>query len=163
MSKYWLKIGLRALVIFGIGMVCVGLFRSTKRTVRRVVDSNADLNIPLAFLPFQFDGAKAGKFERLVIHRSDPRKLSGVDMTIRVTDPAVAAKLASGCNLTVDDPTHLNNNSSFRCADLDATMESFGQVHIQTKNSDDEWVDASTVTLVLPKAVAADLRGKRNA
>ena len=162
MGKYWGKIAFRALVIFGVGMVFVSLFRSTKRTVRRVTDSNVDISIPLGFLPFQFDGANAGKFDRLVLHRSDPRKLSGVDLTIRVSDPAIAAKLAQGCNLTVDDPTRLNNHSSFRCVALDSAMEQFGTVLVQTKDADGDWVDASTVVLVIPKSVAADLRGHGN-
>ena len=161
MGKYWLKIGLRALLIFGCGMLVVGLVRSTKRTVhlsepRGYLDS-------LPFFSFQFDGIKAGKFERLVIHRSDPRKLSGVDMTIRIADPDVAAKLAGGCNLTVDDPTRLNNHSSFWCVELDETMEEFGQVHVRDEDVDGDWVEASTVTLLLPKGVAADLRGRANA
>lgn len=159
MKWYWGKIALTAGAIFAVGYAGMSAFRSTKRQVVRAVESNADLTIPLPFLPFNFDGAKLGTFRKVVLHRSTPENVESVEVTVRVSDPSVLTRLGS-CNLTVDDPSRLNENSSFRCVALDATMENFGSVVVMTRGADGHWTRATSVPLVLPKDVARRIQGR---
>ena len=158
MRWYWVKIGLTSLVIFCVGYAGIRAFRIGKREVVDVVHSNSDITIPLPFLPFRFDGTKLGSFRKVVLHRTAPGTIESVDVTVRVTDGTELANL-TGCQLTVDDPTRLNENSSFRCAVADSSMVPFGTVQVQTRSEGGDWELAATVPLVLPKSVAADIRG----
>lgn len=160
MKWYWAKIGLTAGAIFLVGYSVLGAFKATKRQVVNVVEGSGDVTIPLVLVPFNFDGTKLGTFRKLVIHRSGPEEVSGVDVTVRLTDLAAVERLA-GCHLTVDDPTRLNEHSSFRCVSMDSTMEGFGSMVIQTKDSSGDWVVSTTVPLALPIEVAKRIRGAK--
>ena len=157
MKWYWGKITLTAVAIFAVGYSIMNVAKATKRQVVNVVEGTGDVTIPLALVPFNFDGAKLGTFRRLVIHRSGPDQVSGVDVTVRLSDPGQVAQLA-GCHLTVEDPTRINEHSSFRCVSMDSTLEGFGTMLIQTKDSDGDWVEAATVPLAIPVAVAKRIR-----
>lgn len=159
MKMYWAKIVVTALAIFGVGLVVRKAFVATKRQVVQAVESNADVTIPLPFLPFNFDGAKVGSFRKLVIHRTDPKHVSGVDVSVRLADGSALDRL-KGCQLTVDDPTKVNEHTSFRCATVDSTMEVFGQVFVQTKGDDGEWTQAAAIPLALPRDAAKSIRGE---
>lgn len=158
MKWYWGKIALMALVIFGVGFGGIQAFKATKQKVVSAVESNDDLTIPLPFIPFNFDGSRLGTFRKVVFHRSSPETVQSVDITVRLGD-SVKAPAFSDCQLTVDDPSRLNEHSSFRCAAADSTMESFGSVIVQSKDADGDWATLMAVPLVLPRDVAARIRG----
>lgn len=160
MQGYWLKIAGKALVIFVIGFAAISIVRAGKREVVRVVESASDVTVPLPFVPFTFDGARAGTFRNTVFHRSAPNRLEGVDVTVRLSDLAVLSRL-DGCHATVDDPTRLNERSSFRCVSLDSTMQEFGKIIVQTRGDDGKWVESRAVPLVLPRQVAEDIRNQQ--
>lgn len=157
MRGYWLKIVGTALVIFCVGYAGLSVVRFGKHQVQDVVESARDVTIPLPFLPFKFDGTKLGNFRKVVIHRSSPESVTSVDVVVRLSDQAELAKL-TGCQLTVDDPTRLNERSTFRCAAADSTMEAFGAVRVQT-HSESGWDEVATIPLVLPRDVAKSIRG----
>ncbi|MBM4188201.1 MAG: hypothetical protein FJ206_12935 [Gemmatimonadetes bacterium] len=159
MQGYWAKIGLKAGLIFVVGFAIISTFRSTKRKVVRVVEGTGDVTIPLAFVPFTFDGERLGTFRKLVIHRAGPDEPSGVDVTIRITDRAQLGRLA-GCEVTVDDPTRINEHTTFRCVQAaDSGLEGFGSLVIQTKDGQGRWVDAERLTIKIPSQVAERIRG----
>ncbi len=154
---YWGKIVLTAMIIFGVGYGGISVVRATRREVVRAVETNADITIPLAFLPFNFEGAKAGTFRRVVFHRSSPETVQSVDATVRVTDSTLLEKLR-GCTVTVDDPSRLSEKSSFRCVVSDSLMTAFGSLIIDTMQ-DGEWARAAVIPLVLPLEVARRIQG----
>lgn len=158
MRWYWGKIALTALLIFGVGFGVIEAVKATKRTVVRAVESADDLTIPLPFIPFNFDGTRLGTFRKIVFHRSTPETVQSVEITVRLAD-SVKAMPFSNCQLTVDDPSRLNEHSSFRCSTADSTMEGFGSVVVQSKDEDGDWTTLASVPLVLPKEVAARIRG----
>jgi hypothetical protein len=156
MKWYWTKIVIGALVIFGLGFAGISVVRAGKSRVTRIAESTADIAIPLPFVSFRFDGAKSGNFRKLVIHRSDPHRVSGVDIVVRLTDPSVLHRL-QGCSVTVDDPTRINENTSFRCASGEPDLEPFGKVIIEPSPGA-EASEPTTVELVIPHKVIADLQ-----
>lgn len=158
MKWYWAKIALTALVIFCVGYGGIVAFRATKRTVVSAVESNDDLTIPLPFVPFNFDGNRLGTFRKVVFHRSSPETVQSVDITVRLADSSKTPSFGN-CQLTVDDPSRLNEHSSFRCAKADSTMEGFGSVIVQARDGNGDWNTLMAVPLVLPKDVAQKIRG----
>lgn len=159
MRWYWTKIAVGALVIFVVGYAGLSAVRGASSRVERVVRSNSDLSIPLPFVPFTLDGAELGKFRRLVLHRSDPEHLSGIDLSVRITDPAMLDQLAASCHLTVDDPKRLGSNTSFRCVEPGGPMRVFGEVTLLVRDAEGDWTEARTVPFVLPEHVVVDLEG----
>lgn len=159
MQGYWAKIGIKAGVIFVVGFALISMFRTTKKRVVHVVEGSGDVTIPLAFVPFSFDGERLGTFRKLVIHRTGPEQPSGIDLTVRLTDRGQLSRLG-GCELTVEDPTRINEHTSFRCVgDGDTQLESFGEVMFQAKDEDGDWAEAGRIVLKIPSSVAERIRG----
>jgi len=150
---------LSALGVFAVGFAGLQLFRSGKREVVRVVRSDSDITIPLPFVPFNFEGTKLGNFRKLVLHRSGPERISGVDVTVRLTDPASLDRFRE-CHVTVDNPTQLNENSSFRCVTFDESMTAFGSIRVQTKDLDGNWIETAIIPIALPNEVARSIQGR---
>lgn len=159
MRWYWTKIALAACAIFVVGLAGMRLVQGAQRGVERVVHSSSDLSLPLPFVSFNLDGVDAGKFRRLVLHRSDPERLSGIDVSVRVADAGALATLTAGCHLTLDNPKQIGRNSSFRCVEPDSSMQTFGEVAVQGRDAGGSWVELTRVPLVLPRHVIADLGG----
>jgi|RhiMetdeSRZDD1v2_1073273.scaffolds.fasta_scaffold461008_2 hypothetical protein len=140
MRSYWLRILLRALAVFAIGMIGVALFRHGREKVTQVVAGSGPLSIPLPFVPFQLDGNKLGMVERLVVNRETPKKVSSVDLEVKLDDSLVAQGLA-GCRLAAnlesdsvkpgDLNVHVNrmgDRAFFFCAKSDSALVPFGTV-----------------------------------
>jgi hypothetical protein len=140
MGKYWGKIIFGALLIFGVGFGFVTLFRKGKS----YVESSKDLTIPLgSFIPFKLDGQKVGTIRSLAILRSAPKELNGFDLRIRLSDSAAFTKLGE-CNLSVTDPQHFDERTTFFCLASDSGYQSFGEVRMDLRE------DGNTRTLVRP-------------
>lgn len=135
MGKYWLKIGLRAALIFvvGFGLVSAG------RRMHKSIDSDHDIGIPLgafgAYLPFKFDGTKIGTLRSLTIQRSSPKAITGFTIRARVTDSAAFEKLRD-CHISVTDATHFDERTTFFCARTDSGYQTFGEVRLEFRRSD---------------------------
>jgi len=149
MRWYWIKIGLGALAVFVVGTGIMQAARATRGAVENVTHGGS-FTIPLPFVPFQLDGKEVGKFRRVTFHRADGKQVTGVNISVRVSDPSVLERLATGCQLTVNDPHNLGNNSSFECASDAAGMQPFGDVTVQVKDADGDWVTAGSYPFVIP-------------
>jgi hypothetical protein len=143
MRNYWLRIFLGAFAIFAIGMVGVSIVRKGLAKVNKVVDSTDPLTIPLAFVPFVLSGERLGNLEHVVVNRSSPREVNGVELEIDLADSLLAAGL-SGCKLAANfesDSTEPGINikesrgkDTFSCFPSDSTpanMVAFGEAVFQ--------------------------------
>jgi hypothetical protein len=162
MRSYWMRILLGALAIFSVGMIGVSLWRRGMLKVNEVVAGSGPISIPLPFVPFQLDGHKLGQVERLVVNRDAPKKVSSLDVEVKLDDSLVAQGLA-GCRLAAnvesdssrpgDVNVHVNRLSHkafFFCATNDSSLVEFGTVTLKP--------GGVTVPLLIPQSMADDLR-----
>src|SRR2546427_11374648 len=84
MRNYWVRIMVGALIIFAIGMVGVTLVRRGMVKVNDVVHGSGPISLPIAFIPFEIDGNKLGKLDRVVLERSAPKKISSVRVDVNL-------------------------------------------------------------------------------
>jgi hypothetical protein len=141
MRSYWLRILLGAIAVFAVGMIVVSMIRRGRTRVESVLASSDPISIPLAFVPFQLDGSKLGTLEHAVVNRDSPKKVSSIDLQVKLDDSLVAQGLA-GCRLAAnieDDSSgrgghvnlHVNQlerRTFFFCAPSDSGFEEFGSV-----------------------------------
>jgi hypothetical protein len=137
MDRYWLKIGLGALAVFAIGLVAWQMVERGVTEVRDIAGSDRAISIPLfGVLPFNVEGRRTGKIDRITILRDAPKQISGVVVRVGSADSLVGAEFAD-CSFTVQDPTHLDENTQFRCLKGEAALaglEGFGEVRIETSS-----------------------------
>jgi len=155
MRAYWLKIIAGMLGIFVVGYGIVYTVRRGVQTGRQVVETAEPISIPLAFIPFNLDGVRAGSVRRLTILRDQPKSVTGFRIRVEVADPEVYRVLTSGCVLSVDNPTQLNNRTTFHCQPADSSMVEFGQVEVRAESGG----ASVNVPLYLPPHVVAEFRG----
>lgn len=140
MGKYWLKIGLRAAVIFLIGFSVL----SAGRHFRHTIDSDKDITIPLGgFIPFKLDGLEVGKLRSLTIHRSAPKQITGFGISMRMSDSAMFEKLRE-CRFSVTDPSHIDERTTFFCLKADSGYREFGEIRMSLR------ISGGTQVLVQP-------------
>jgi hypothetical protein len=101
MRNYWMRIALGALGIFALGMIAVSLVRRGLARVNDVVEGSGPISIPLAIIPFQLNGNKLGKLQRLVLYRETPKKVSSVQLEVKLDD-ALLARGLEGCRLAAN-------------------------------------------------------------
>src|SRR6185437_14718673 len=132
MRSYWLRILLGAFGIFCLGMIVVSIARHGRSKVESVIASSEPLSIPLPFVPFQVNGSKLGTLERLTVNRESPKKVSSIELQVKMDDSLVAKGLA-GCRLAANIESdsakpgdvnihmnRLNEKTFFFCATQDS-------------------------------------------
>ena len=161
MRSYWMRILLGAAAIFAIGMLGITLYRRGADKVSEVVAGAGPLAIPLPFVPFELGGNRLGKLERLVVNRDAPKKVSSVDLEVKLDDSLVAQGLA-GCRLAANlesdssKPGDVNIHASrknrpfFFCAGDDSSLVEFGTVTLNPGEIE--------VPLLVPESLADQLR-----
>ena len=162
MRSYWMRILLGAAAVFAVGMIIVTIVRHAKESVSAVVMSSEPLTIPLPFVPFELDGTKLGQLERLVVNRDAPKKVSSVDLEVKLDDSLLVQGLA-GCRLAANlesdsaKPGDVNirahrmdDKAFFFCAKSDSGLVEFGTVNLEPGDV--------TVPLLVPETLAQDLR-----
>lgn len=161
MRGYWIRILLGAFAVFCLGMIVVTIFRHGRNKVEAVMASSSPLSIPLPFVPFQLDGSKLGTIERLVVNRETPKKVSSIDLQVKLGDSLVAQGLA-GCRLAAnvesdssrkDVNIHVNRldeRTFFFCATSDSGFEEFGSVELSPGHV--------KLPLLVPESLADQLR-----
>lgn len=162
MRSYWMRILVGALAIFSVGMIGVTIVRHGMVKVNEVVAGSGPITIPLPFVPFQLDGHKLGRVERLVVNRDAPKKVSSLDVQVKLDDSLVAQGLA-GCRLAAnvesdssrrgDANLHVNrlgHKAFFFCATNDSALVEFGTVTLKPGDV--------TVPLLVPQSLADELR-----
>jgi hypothetical protein len=162
MRNYWLRIALGAAAIFTVGMLGVTLARQGVGRVRGVVEGSGPITLPLAFIPFKLDGQKLGSVNKVVLLRDAPKRISAVELEIKLTDSTLASGLA-GCNLAANfeaehKPGGVRVNRDpfssgvFSCLDRSDSLlqfQVFGRAIFQPGDV--------TVPLLLPNDVVDDL------
>jgi hypothetical protein len=101
MRNYWLRIALGAVAIFTVGMIGVTLAKQGVGRVRGVVEGSGPLTIPLAFVPFELNGSKLGTVDKVVLFREAPKRISAVEIHIKLKDSLLAGGL-EGCRLAAN-------------------------------------------------------------
>lgn len=144
MSRYWIRIILGALAIFIAGTLAFYGVRSGKRRVHEVVESNAPITIPLAFIPFKVDGRELGTLSRVQILRTSPKQVEAVNFRVKLAD-SVADERLGQCILVAGDNRmnfqfkHINPNSTFYCATAKDTagknLAPLGSIETQRGNT----------------------------
>jgi hypothetical protein len=162
MRTYWLRILLGALAVFAVGMIGITFARRTRDTVTAVVTGSGPLSIPLPFVPFELEGNKLGRLERLVVNREAPKKVSSVDLEVKLDDSLLVQGLA-GCRLAanlesdssksgdINFRTHrLEDRAFFFCARSDSGLVEFGTVKLTPGDV--------SVPLLVPVSLAEQMR-----
>jgi hypothetical protein len=127
------------------------------------VQGSGPVTIPLAFVPFNLDGSKLGTVDKLTLFRDAPKRISGVEITIKLKDSLVAGGL-KGCRLAAN----LDKNSDeggvhiradqfsrgvFSClshGDSSADFQEFGRAFFQP--------GGVSIPLLLPSDIVDDLK-----
>lgn len=153
MRGYWVKIALKAIAIFAVGMIIVTGVRKAKGSIHQAINSSDPIPIPVVGLvPFNLDNHKLGSVSRVEFLRSDPEHVSGVRVLVKLAD-GTSTDILTQCQLALDDIQRINDQTTFKCVPVGVAvggLEPFGVVAI--KNSSD------TFPLLLPAQAIADLR-----
>lgn len=154
MTRYWLKIGIGALLVFAVGMGVKYLIDQGKAKVHVLLDSDQPISIPLKFVDFKVDGARLGQVRRVRLLRTAPKEFSGAEVTA-VLDSGSSIDLLRTCQLRIDNLEKMDQNTTFVCVHPDTpagpvAFEPFGTVKL-------EGTDV-VLTLLLPSDAVRDLR-----
>ena len=159
MRNYWLRIALGALAIFAVGMVGITLVR---RGIG-VTEGTGPITLPVMFVPFKLDGQKLGTINRVVLHRTAPKRIGSVELGIKLSDSVLARGL-EGCRLVANfdaehspsgsevRPGHLSSGvfSCLHGIDSSAQFQEFGHAVFQPGDV--------SVPLLLPNDIVDDLK-----
>jgi hypothetical protein len=117
MNRYWLRIALGALLVFGLGVGAMAAVRKGKAEVSQFLAS-ASRRIPLqlAHLKFRFEGRNIGEVSGIDVQRTGPEDPGRVTIRVDLTE-AGDLELLRDCSLMADDAAHLRERLDFRCAD----------------------------------------------
>jgi len=163
MRNYWMRIALGALGIFAVGMIGVMIVRRGVAKVNDVVTGKGPITIPLSLIPFQLNGNKLGNLQRLVLYRETPKKVSSVQLEVKLNDSLLARGL-EGCRLAanLDSEEHHGpgirvrtggwNKGTFWCSKegADSGLVEYGHAVFRPGEV--------TVPLLLPQELVDDLR-----
>jgi hypothetical protein len=156
MRNYWLRIAAGALAIFVVGMLVIAGFRRIRDDVTEHLQGTDPISLPLAgLIPFSLDRERLGAVDRVDLLRSEPERITGLRVLVKLADSASAARL-EGCRLVIDDPEHLDQRSTFRCDSLQANppgFEPFGTVVIKGR--------PDSLALLVPATTAQRIRATR--
>ena len=139
MRNYWLKIFLGALAVFGVGMIVVYGIRGASDSIEEIAEGTGPITIPLAFVPFEVDGQRAGTIRRLVIFRDSTQEPTSVEVTISPADSAAASRVEQ-CILTIRQDvnatggrnSHPNRFDCLRATDTAGKdLAQFGELRIR--------------------------------
>lgn len=158
MRKYWAKIILAALLIFGVGFGLV----SAARGVKNKFVSGKDIEIPLgSFIGFNLSGTRLGSIRSLTIQRSSPKVITGFEIRARLTDSSGFAQMEK-CHVSVNDIQHIDERTHFICLPSDSGYVPFGQLRAELRAEDGE-MRTLVLPLLLPPEAVADIQNHADA
>jgi hypothetical protein len=132
--RYWTRVALGALLVFGLGLAGLAAVNRGKAEVRTLL-SNAAMQLPLqlARLDFSLDGRKIGTVSGIDVQRTDAADPGRVKLRVALADAGDLGRLET-CRLTSDDLDRFPHTSGFRCADaaeIGAGLVEMGEVVFQ--------------------------------
>ncbi len=119
MDKYWVKIGLGALCVFGVGMTGISLARKGVHEVKTAALGpvrHALTNLPTDLLNFRLDGRRIGQIKQIDV--SNDGEWTATSVQIQVALDRAAEGLAD-CLLTNERWGHRTKDARFRCVGQD--------------------------------------------
>jgi hypothetical protein len=163
MRNYWARIAFGALAIFTVGMIGVSLARQGVGRVRGVVEGSGPITVPIPFVPFKLDGRKLGTLDKVVLLRDAPKRISAVELQVKLRDSVMARGL-EGCRLAANFDAQHNRRgvdvnvgplstgvfSCFHGNDSSAQLQEFGRAVFQP--------GGVSVPLLLPNDLVDDLK-----
>jgi len=156
MRKYWMKIILGALLIFGVGFGVV----SAARGVKDKIVSSKDIEIPLgSFIGFNLDGTRLGSIRSLTIQRTSPKLITGFEVKTRLTDSS-AFSLLEKCHVSVNDIRNIDERTHFICLPSDSGYVPFGEVRAELRTGDG--MRTLVLPLLLPPSAVSDIQNHVN-
>jgi hypothetical protein len=163
MRNYWIRIALGAVAIFTVGMIGVTLAKQGVGRVRGVVEGSGPITLPIPFVDFKLDGQKLGTLESVVLLREAPKRISAVELEVKLRDSVLARGL-EGCRLAANFEAEHNrrgvdvragpvSTGVFTCltgTDSNPKFQEFGRATFQP--------GGVSVPLLLPNDIVDDLR-----
>jgi hypothetical protein len=132
--RYWTRVALSALLVFGLGLAGLAAVNRSKAEVQSMLSTAVrQLPLQLAKLDFSLDGRKIGTVSGIDVQRTDPADLGRVKLRVTLADAGHLGALQS-CRLTSDDLDRFPHSSGFRCAgaaEIDAGLVEMGEVVFQ--------------------------------
>ena len=116
MNRYWTRIALGALLVFGLGLTGMVAIRKGKAEVRSLLTvAAARIPLQLANLKFRFDGRGLGDITGIEVNRNGPDDLGRVRVRVALSDRNDLETLRA-CAVTLDDVSRISDRTGFRCA-----------------------------------------------
>jgi hypothetical protein len=115
MDRYWLRIGLGAAAVFGVGMVVVKIAEAGKAKIKHVVEGHDPITLPIGFVPFTVAGERFGTIRTLKLIRDDAQRLQSVELLVRLGDRADSQRVPN-CDFYIADLQHIDDRTTFVCA-----------------------------------------------
>lgn len=131
MNRYWTRIAVGALAVFGLGLMGMVAVNKGKAHVRTMLSTAATrLPLQLAHLGFRLHGEQIGKVTGIDVSRSESDQIGRVTIRVALNGNASADELRE-CALTANNLEHWNSRTGFRCAveeELDGDLVKVGEV-----------------------------------
>lgn len=131
MNRYWTRIALGALLVFGLGLMGMAAVNKGKSHVQTMLSTAAArLPLQLAHLGFRLRGEQIGQVTGIDVSQSESEQAGRVTIRVALHGNASVDELR-GCALTADNLEHWNSRSGFRCAveeELDGELVKVGEV-----------------------------------
>jgi hypothetical protein len=117
MNRYWTRIGLGALAVFGVGLLGMTAVRNARARVGSYLATiGGRLPRQIADLGFRLDGQRLGDLTGLQLERSARGDAGTAVLRVELTDPARLADLAS-CTLVASPKSLFDASQGFHCHD----------------------------------------------
>ncbi|HEV8149446.1 MAG TPA: hypothetical protein VGP61_04610 [Gemmatimonadales bacterium] len=119
MQRYWTRIALGALFVFGLGLAGLAAVQKGKAQVRSLL-TTAATRLPLRFanIGFVLNGRRIGEVTGLDLVRKGADEVGRITGHVQLLE-ADAARELRHCGLSLDDPDRLSERTSFFCAGAD--------------------------------------------
>jgi hypothetical protein len=142
--QYWIRIGVGAFVIFGVGMGAVYGWTGMKS----IAAAHA---IPLAMLPIRVDGQEIGRLHQVDVEKLSSGDVASVQVKVRSSDSTLAEKY-SRCLLVPSRSHSRRKFTDFSCVtpadSAGRDLRRIGEIVVEP--------DDVTLTLMVPASRLAD-------
>lgn len=123
MNRYWVKIGLGALCVFGVGMTGISLARKGVHEVKTATLGpirQALTHLPTDLLNFRLDGRRIGQIKQVDVSNDGEWTAKSVQMEVALDREAEGL---ADCLLTNERWGHQSRDARFRCVTQDEVAD----------------------------------------